>query len=237
MKVKFGATVLDILPPVKRYMNAIERRLCCDRATRVRIMTELASDFQARRDAGQTDEAIMAELGTPQSVAAEFNASLGVAGTVPPSRWRWMFAAAAVVAVVVWLVGWAAIILPLPSNSIGIIGGADGPTAVFVTSSFGFMPPALRILPWLLGCLSGFLLLGWCRRGDYVRRVLLPQALCILPCLGWVIQAATVLSAAATVGDPALSLTLSSQLAVDLLSGGVMFCLIVLVYSLLPRKH
>ena len=69
MKWKIGHTTVDVLPPVKRYMNAIERRLRVDRKTKIRIMTELASDFQSRRESGQTDEAIMKELGTPEEVA------------------------------------------------------------------------------------------------------------------------------------------------------------------------
>ena len=60
---------------VKQYMNAIESALRVDWKTRVRIMNDLASDFQSRRDAGQTDAQIMAELGTPKAVAAEFNAA------------------------------------------------------------------------------------------------------------------------------------------------------------------
>ena len=47
MKWKIGNKTVDILPPVKRYMNAIERRLRADRATRARIMTELAGDLRA----------------------------------------------------------------------------------------------------------------------------------------------------------------------------------------------
>lgn len=40
------------IPPVKRYMTAIERRLCMDAKTRVRIMNDLISDFQNRRTPG-----------------------------------------------------------------------------------------------------------------------------------------------------------------------------------------
>ena len=77
MKMKIGSMTLDVLPPVKRYMNAIERRLNTDRKTRTRIMMELASDFQSRRENGQSDEAIMMERGSPAEVAAEFNAAFG----------------------------------------------------------------------------------------------------------------------------------------------------------------
>ena len=43
MKMKIGSMTLDVLPPVKRYMNAIERRLNTDRKTRTRIMVVTTS--------------------------------------------------------------------------------------------------------------------------------------------------------------------------------------------------
>lgn len=158
MKWKIGNTTLDVLPPVKRYMNAIERRLRVDRKTRIRIMTELASDFQSRRENGQSDEQIMAELGTPEKVAAEFNGALGTSNK--RSRWRWGFVILAVLVL-------AVVLLPVLVNkfaagqaaSLGVIGGADGPTAIYVTAA-----PAqslIGILPWLLGCAAGFLLPTW----------------------------------------------------------------------------
>lgn len=158
MKWKIGNKTVDILPPAKRYMNAIERRLRADRRTRVRIMTELAGDFESRREAGQSDEQIMAELGTPDEVAAQFNIATGASGK--PSRWRWAFVALAVVVL-------AVVSLPMLASqftagqaaSVGVIGGADGPTAVYVTAS----PEQNLIgaLPWLLGCAAGFLLPTW----------------------------------------------------------------------------
>ena len=158
MKWKIGNKTVDILPPVKRYMNAIERRLRADRHTRVRIMTELAGDFESRREAGQSDEQIMAELGTPDEVAAQFNIAMGASGK--PSRWRWAFVALAVVVL-------AVVSLPMLASqftagqaaSVGVIGGADGPTAIYVTAS----PEQSLIgaLPWLLGCAAGFLLPTW----------------------------------------------------------------------------
>lgn len=102
MKWKIGNTTLDVLPPVKRYMNAIDRHLRVDRKTRARIMTELASDFQSRRENGQSDEAIMKELGTPEEVAAQFNSALNAPSV--PSRWRWAFVVLAVLVLAVALV-------------------------------------------------------------------------------------------------------------------------------------
>lgn len=158
MKWKIGNTTLDVLPPVKRYMNAIERRLRVDRKTRLRIMTELAGDFESRRESGQTDEQIMAELGTPAEVAAQFNTAFGAAG--PGSRWRWAFVVLAVLVLAIALI--PALVGQLSvgqADSLGVIGGADGPTAIYVTTSP--MESLIGVLPWLLGCVAGFLLPTW----------------------------------------------------------------------------
>lgn len=161
MKMKIGSMTLDVLPPVKRYMNAIERRLNTDRKTRTRIMMELASDFQSRRENGQSDEAIMKELGSPGEVAAEFNAAFGARPA--PSRRRWAFVALAAVVVLI------AALQPLLTQflariwwspeTVGVIGGADGPTAIYVTDNASQSPA--WALPWLLGCAAGFLLPVW----------------------------------------------------------------------------
>ena len=58
---------------MKKYMTAIERRLNLPREVRARVMSDLQSSVAARREAGQTDEAIFGELGTPKSVAAEIH--------------------------------------------------------------------------------------------------------------------------------------------------------------------
>lgn len=158
MKWKIGNTPLDILPPVKRYMNAIERRLRVDRKTRLRIMTELAGDFESRRESGQSDEQIMAALGSPAEVAEQFNTAFGAPGAA--SRWRWGFVGLALLVL-------AVVLVPLlvanfaagQASSLGVIGGADGPTTIYVSAS-----PAQSLigaLPWLLGCAGGFLLPTW----------------------------------------------------------------------------
>lgn len=160
MKWKIGNTTVDVLPPVKQYMNAIERRLRMDRATRVRIMTELAGDFESRREAGQSDEQIMAELGTPEEVAAQFNTALGA--PQKPSRWRWAFVAVAALELALGAGSLVADALAAREvASLGIIGGADGPTAIYVTAGPAAWFTPLVLLPWLLGCAAGFWLPTW----------------------------------------------------------------------------
>ncbi len=124
---------------MKRYMTAIERRLNLPREVRARVMTDLQSSVAARREAGQTDEQIYAELGTPKAVAAELNDQMKEYAYTK-SKWRWAALAAAVIAGlmlifkgVVGLLVWLLNLTVNEAGSLGIIGGADGPTAIFVT--------------------------------------------------------------------------------------------------------
>ena len=101
-------------------------------------MTDFSSSIQGRREAGQTDAQIYAELGTPAAVAKELNEQMKDF-TYKTSPWRWVCLALAVVCCIVilfhsttWLL---TTFLSSQAASIGIIGGADGPTAIFVTAS------------------------------------------------------------------------------------------------------
>lgn len=146
---------------MKRYMTAIERRLNLPREVKVRVMTDLQSSIAARREAGQSDEEIYAELGTPREVAAELNEQMKEYAYTQ-SKWRWAALAAAVIAGVMLifegLIGLLVWLLNLSVNeagSLGIIGGADGPTVLFVTSNW---TPA-DMVPWLVLLAMG--LIGW----------------------------------------------------------------------------
>ena len=146
---------------MKRYCQAIERKLNLPREVKVRVMTDLQSSISARREAGQTDEEIFSELGTPEAVAAELNEQMREYAYTK-SKWRWAALAAAAFAglmlVFQGITGLltAALNLSLAEqNSLGIIGGADGPTVLFVTSNW---TPG-DMVPWAL--LLGMGLLGW----------------------------------------------------------------------------
>lgn len=135
------------LPPVKQYVNAIERRLHLPLREKARIMSDISTSIAARHEAGESYEAVMADMGPPDAVAAPFNRAF--AGQYKGSAWRFLWLGlalavlAAAAAALVFTAGMAAGVemafLPqsLPwagTASAGIIGGADGPTAVFVTS-------------------------------------------------------------------------------------------------------
>ena len=156
---------------MKKYMTAIERRLNLPRDVRVRVMTDLQSSVAARREAGQTDEEIYTDLGAPETVAAELNEQMKEYAYTK-SKWRWAALAGAVVAggmllfegiteLLVWLLN----ISVNESNSLGIIGGADGPTAIFVTAA----PRGYDWVLWalvLVMCGIGWWKLSHCRSVD-----------------------------------------------------------------------
>ncbi|MBR2048335.1 MAG: hypothetical protein IJ960_07020 [Oscillospiraceae bacterium] len=146
---------------MKKYCNAVERRLNLPRDVRTRVMNDFASSIAARREAGETDEAIFAELGTPREAAAVLNEQMKEYA-YRKSPWRWAALAAVILGGLMiaynGLVGLLthALNAAINSNSsVGIIGGADGPVAIFVTSN----PSVEGLLVWLLVLATG--LIGW----------------------------------------------------------------------------
>lgn len=145
---------------MKKYCNAVERRLNLPRDVKVRVMNDFVSSIAARREAGETDEQIYAELGTPKEAAALLNEQMKEYA-YRKSKWRWLALAAAVLG---WLmlvyngvVGLLAHMLnaAINSPSVGIVGGADGPTAIFVTTQVSFEGIAVSVFLSLMG------ILGW----------------------------------------------------------------------------
>ena len=143
------------LPPIKRYMHAVERRLRLPFKIKVRVMSDLATTVTVRHEQGESYEAIMADLGSPAEAAADLNEELAEF-TCRRSPWRFVFLAAAI-AGGVWLLLCALLTRsPLPAGDIAAIGGADGPTSIFVASAPTgplalFLPPALLLLAGLAG--------------------------------------------------------------------------------------
>ena len=156
---------------MKRYMTAIERRLSLPREVKARVMSDLQSSVAARREAGQTNEEIFADLGAPEAVAAELSEQMKEYAYTK-SKWRWAALAGAVIAGVMLLfegitglLVWLLNISVNESNSLGIIGGADGPTAIFVTTA----PGGYDWLLWLLVlvmCGIGWWKLNHCRQKE-----------------------------------------------------------------------
>lgn len=143
-------------PPIKRYMNAVERRLRLPFKVKVRVMSDLSTTVTARHELGESYEAVMADLGTPAQVAARLNEEMA-AFAFRRSPWRFVCLASAAVGGI-WAVVSAFLYrtsFALPED-IAVIGGADGPTSIIVSSSPRsfwevFLPPILLLLAGLVG--------------------------------------------------------------------------------------
>lgn len=151
---------------MKKYLRKIEWNLMLPRDMRRRVMEDLNSTIAERREAGQSDEQIMAELGKPQKVAEELNRQMQDY-MLKKTPWRFVCLIAAAIAFLLMM--WELFVDLLLSSfltgvndSVGIIGGADGPTAIFVTTATG--PDWEFVLFAAIFCLgvAGYL---WLRRG------------------------------------------------------------------------
>ncbi|MBP3684721.1 MAG: hypothetical protein J6J12_07145 [Oscillospiraceae bacterium] len=160
---------------MKRYTTAIERRLNLPREIKNRVMSDFVSSICARREAGMTDEEIYTELGSPQKAAAELNEQMKEFA-YRKNPWRYLFAVGAVYGGVKLLSGlwvnliwlgvqiWDYFSTDSMAVSIGVIGGADGPTAIFVTSP----PWAHYLVPFVLVIVGiwGFYRLSRCKQKE-----------------------------------------------------------------------
>ena len=156
---------------MKKYVNAVERRLNLPLKIKTRVMSDFQSSIAARREAGQTDEEIYAELGTPAKAAADLNEQMKDYA-YRKSTWRFLFLGIGAIGGVrllydgvVSLIGYFILHRELVQSgnaaAIGIIGGADGPTAIFVTTPAWTRPAWMAAL--LIVGVVGYLLLRRCK--------------------------------------------------------------------------
>lgn len=157
---------------VKRYVNTVERYLHLDRTTRLRVMNDLASDLQSRLDAGETLADIQADLGDARTLADTLNREFADHRD-KASPWRWAFLALAIFLMLVLAVN--GMTAQTNAASIGIIGGADGPTAIFVSVQYTALD-LLYTVSWPVTLVGGYFLLGPARRGPRTR-LLVPLVL------------------------------------------------------------
>lgn len=154
---------------MKKYLRAVERRLNLPKDVKARVMSDFLSSIEARRESGMTDEAIYAELGTPRKAAADLNEQMKEYAC-RKSPWRFAFLACAVysgskllsglwVNILYWVLRIQTMLTPnmdfAVSTAVGIIGGTDGPTAIFVTTPawMHYLVPLLLLVVGIWGYL------------------------------------------------------------------------------------
>lgn len=163
-----------LLPPIKKYVNAVERRLRLPRKIKSRVMSDFCTTISARFEQGETYDQIITSLGAPAKAAEDLNEQMKEYA-YSKSKWRFVCLAAAVLPI-----GWlllqvlvpvVALSIALPSDaaSIGVIGGADGPTAIIVTAPAvrpSYMFEIVLAVLAAAAAIYGFVRLGRIRRGD-----------------------------------------------------------------------
>lgn len=150
------------------YLSRVRRYLNLPRERKDQVIQELTASITERKAQGLSEAEILQEMGSPRQVAAAWNEQLKEYA-YRKSPWRFAFLAMACYGALEVLMGIAAKILYLSfsdpfaqASSIGIIGGADGPTAIFVTTSV--RPASFIYVILLLVGIVGYGLLCRCKK-------------------------------------------------------------------------
>ena len=150
---------------LRKYLRVVRRRLDVPKQLKDRIMEDFVSSIDARKENGQEEAAILAELGAPKMAARELNQQMREY-TYRKSPWRWVCLAVAILSgLCLAYQGLPGLLLMLfnksynAAASIGVIGGADGPTAIFVTTKPSSTPLFMIYGSFILLGVVGFLLL------------------------------------------------------------------------------
>ena len=136
----------------ERYLREVGRLL--PRKVRRAVLRDLEEWFDAAADHGESEEEVVARLGTPEAFAAPFREERAPALWPPLVLAGLGLLVSAACGLGLWLQ------VSLGGEQVGVIGGVDGPTQIYVTSS-GVSPL------WLLLALGVALLaagLVWLRR-------------------------------------------------------------------------
>ncbi len=153
---------------MKRYCNAVARRLTLPRQVKNRVMNDFTTTIAALRESGRTDREICAQLGTPREAAAVLNEQMkDFAYRKSPWRFLGLTAAVGCGLLMAFTAGTkllASLLTGGPgADAVGIIGGADGPTTLFVATSSGIDWDMVLLLALMVLGLIAWWCLGRCK--------------------------------------------------------------------------
>lgn len=141
---------------VKRYLQDFSNALMVNHTCRAALLRELEGDISERVERGESVQSVLSALGSAKALAGNTNQEFANQCHPGPSRARWIFLLAA--------------LLATAGNGVG---------HVFV---FSFQAV---FVPGIWGCFSLFLLMGWCRTG-HRNRFAVPCALAAVGIWLWV---------------------------------------------------
>ncbi|MEG2403836.1 MAG: sodium ion-translocating decarboxylase subunit beta [Oscillospiraceae bacterium] len=160
----------------KEYIKSILKNVYLRRDIKKRVAADLENDIFSRRTAGEDMNTIIQDMGAPISVAQSLNDEMSEFAVPKRSLTQilLLFIIIAASATLVWGVGTAMEFIanipfiPNKAASIGVIGGADGPTSIFVASNI--MPSFIVIIstaiPIIIGSFTAYMLMKWQKLGS-----------------------------------------------------------------------
>lgn len=114
----------------EQYIKRVKRLLKVPRQKKREILRDLEEAFASAAEHGETEQQVLERLGTPEAFAAAMTESGDMAAFQRQRTLTGLWVSLAVSAAAFG--GWAAVTTAW-KTSLGIIGGADGPTVIFVT--------------------------------------------------------------------------------------------------------
>ncbi|WMJ24205.1 hypothetical protein RBG61_05940 [Paludicola sp. MB14-C6] len=141
---------------VNKYSNDIKKNLKVSLKMKTRIMNDLNADINARREAGETIDEIIADMGTPQEVANGFNSELADCES-KGSTWRYVFLGLAILSAICFVLSVVSYLIQTP-YTIGSM--TKNETSAFV-AQVNHRVPFWVTLPFSIGCLMEYFLLKW----------------------------------------------------------------------------
>lgn len=138
MKFEYQGQPVQLEPEVNQYLKVIAKKLRLPKKIKQSVLSDLVTGMLARAEAGESMAEIMEDMGTPLRVARGINEEMDDFVYVK-SPWRWACLVLIILCTMVLLMhGYWGVWLFLSNgmlNKIGVIGGADGPTQIFVSTA------------------------------------------------------------------------------------------------------
>ena len=116
----------------EKYIKQVKKQLAVPASKRKTVLQDLEKTFASAAEHGETEQQVIARLGTPEQFAAGIEEQLGIDRKKRLKTrtiiWTTICLVVAVIVFSVYLTIQQEMI-----GAIGIIGGADGPTAILVS--------------------------------------------------------------------------------------------------------
>lgn len=164
MKYEYNGQQITLPDNVSRYLKKVESKLRLPKKIRDNVLSDLVTGMCVRNENGETYEKIMEDMGNPSQVAEGLNREMEEF-TYGKSPWRWGCLGISILSALVLLARGISHFSMFLANTLihqaGVIGGADGPTAIFVSTAPGSQIPSLIVAAVLLVMgVIGFYALG-----------------------------------------------------------------------------